>query len=355
MSDESPLLSAPEAIADVVRQAVDAYRGNEPKPLGRALTELYDVVLRLTVEVRRLSPILAAASHVEGEEISVPDQQILLRFFDLVREFDERLSRVDVAVIDIYQPKLVASLTAITEFDVDLLHFFNEEYAPKYGLDPENLPPALTHFLSSYSIADGYSNEYIPAELKVKFLGGMFSDWYRYPWMKAEQRERARAPGAMERDVAVSRSNIEYLIRLVRTFDQVQQLLGDLVRSNWTLQELVSNEENKPRAVQVNVGDVFSNVSGSTIVNRSTLEDSFNSVALTHGQDTAKALRDVAQLVEDAHDPNVADLFNAFTEELQRPQPRKSTLKTLWDGLTKALPSLVQAADLAAKVASLFS
>ena len=355
MRDEPPLLSAPEAIAGVVRQAIDAYRGNEAKPLGSALKELYDVVLRLTVEVRRLTPILASASPAERDEISVQDQQVLLRFFDLVREFDERLSKVDIAVIDIYQPELVANLTAMTGFDNDVLYYFNKEYAPKHGLDLENLPPSLAHFLSSYSSDFGYWNDRIPAELKAKFLGGSKYDWFQYSWMTAEQREQARAPGALEHSVGMSRSNTEYLIRLVQAFDQVRRLLGDLVRSNWTLQELASTEENKSKTVEINVGDVFSNVSGSTIVNRSTLEDSFNSVTPTHGQDMAEALRDVAQLVEDAHDPNIADLFNAFTEELRRPQPRKSTLKTLWDGLMEALPSLVQAADLAAKVASLFN
>src|SRR5579871_6158552 len=123
MRDNPLLLSAPEAIADVVRQAVDAYRENEAKPLGRTLTELYDIVARLTVEVKRLRAILAATSSVEGDEISVRDQQVLLRFFDLVREFDERLSRVDVAVMDIYQSELVPSLTAITGMDYDVLWF----------------------------------------------------------------------------------------------------------------------------------------------------------------------------------------------------------------------------------------
>lgn len=110
------------------------------------------------------------------------------------------------------------------------------------------------------------------------------------------------------------------------------------------------------RGSEVIVGDKFSNIgAGATIVNRSTLNNSFNTVKESYGPDMAQALQQLAELVEKSGNMDAADNFNALTEELQRPQPKKSLLKSFWSGIVEAIPNVVQLVDLTAKITSLFA
>jgi hypothetical protein len=103
-------------------------------------------------------------------------------------------------------------------------------------------------------------------------------------------------------------------------------------------------------------GDMFSNIgAGATIVNRSTLINSMNALSQKSDEDTANALRELAQAIQDAGNEAAAENFDAFMIELQRPEPRKSLLKSLWAGVVEALPSIVTLADAVSKIASLFS
>jgi hypothetical protein len=74
-------------------------------------------------------------------------------------------------------------------------------------------------------------------------------------------------------------------------------------------------------------GDVFTNISNATIVNRSTLTGSLNAASNAGHQDAREMLERIASLVESSNNPEVADLFNSFTEELAQEQPKKPVLK----------------------------
>ena len=106
---------------------------------------------------------------------------------------------------------------------------------------------------------------------------------------------------------------------------------------------------------EVTMGDRFQNVTGGTIVNRSLVDQSFNRVRQTAGADVAEALQQVAAIIEASGNKAAAEQFDAFNEELQKPEPRKSVLRTLWSGVVAALPSLDTAVDLAAKIGTLFT
>jgi hypothetical protein len=102
------------------------------------------------------------------------------------------------------------------------------------------------------------------------------------------------------------------------------------------------------------VGEVLRNISGSTLINKGMVAESFNKVRANYDDKTSLALVRVAEEVDKSGNPDAAELFEAFNEELQKPEPKRSVLRSCWDGLVKAVPTLVQVGDLAVNIAKLF-
>ena len=106
----------------------------------------------------------------------------------------------------------------------------------------------------------------------------------------------------------------------------------------------------------IHVGDKFSDIgAGATIVNRSLLSNALNTIGNKIGPEVAEALKAVSAVVDEAGNADATENFNGFTEELGKSEPRKSRLKSFWNGLVDALPSIAQLGDATAKIASLFS
>ena len=103
------------------------------------------------------------------------------------------------------------------------------------------------------------------------------------------------------------------------------------------------------------MGDTFSNIQNSTIVNRSMVENAFNKTKSEMGEDTAAILLKVAELVAQSGNKEAGELLDQFNEELSRPQPRKSLLKRSWDSLLATLPAITSIAGAAAAIAKLFA
>jgi len=105
---------------------------------------------------------------------------------------------------------------------------------------------------------------------------------------------------------------------------------------------------------EVVMGDKFENIHHATIVNRSVVQNAFNKVKAEYDEETAAALKIVADEIERSKDRDAAENFNSFNEELQRPEPKKSVLRTLWTGVTIALPSILQMTDVVTNISKLF-
>lgn len=103
------------------------------------------------------------------------------------------------------------------------------------------------------------------------------------------------------------------------------------------------------------MGDKFENVRNATIVNRSFVQNAFNKVKREYDEETAQALKEIAEEIEKSKNTEAAENFNSFNEELQKPEPKKSILRTLWAGVTTALPSMLQMTDIVAKISKLFT
>ncbi len=105
----------------------------------------------------------------------------------------------------------------------------------------------------------------------------------------------------------------------------------------------------------ITMGDKFSNISNSTIVNRSLVESSFNKVKSEAGEETAKVLLKVAEIVAASGNMEAGEILDQFNEELAKPVPRKSLLKRSWDNLVQVLPTVTTVAGAAAAIAKIFA
>jgi hypothetical protein len=63
----------------------------------------------------------------------------------------------------------------------------------------------------------------------------------------------------------------------------------------------------------------------------------------------------VAEEIEKSGNKEAAEMFDSFNEELQKPEPKKSVLRTLWTGMVEVMPTLAQLAGVSVHIATLFA
>lgn len=133
-------------------------------------------------------------------------------------------------------------------------------------------------------------------------------------------------------------------------FDKTEFSLKDIVNGKIDFVKLAQYEEFINFKIVNVMGDYFSNISNATIVNKSVVQNAFNKVKETIDEDTAAALAQIAEHVEKSGNKEAGEVFNAFNEELQKLDPKKSLLKSFWTGLTSLLPTVSAIAGIAEKV-----
>jgi hypothetical protein len=102
-------------------------------------------------------------------------------------------------------------------------------------------------------------------------------------------------------------------------------------------------------------GTVFKNISGSTIINGSSVINSINSIGNSGNQDLADVLVSIAEIIHNEGNQSAAELFEAFTDELEKESPKKSILSSLWEGITSALPAINGMVDVTRKIAEVIA
>jgi hypothetical protein len=108
-----------------------------------------------------------------------------------------------------------------------------------------------------------------------------------------------------------------------------------------------SSENGFTSRIKVKDSYVYGGIAGRDI-NIGNLEKRYD-------EDTAKVITMIAEEVKRRNDPATAKLFSSFTDELNRPQPDKSTLRSFWSLLEKALPTINSIAGVASKIVPLLS
>ena len=102
------------------------------------------------------------------------------------------------------------------------------------------------------------------------------------------------------------------------------------------------------------VGNIFSNITNSTIINESDVKESFNKIAREQDDATAKAFLLVAEEIEKSKNTEAGALFHTFNTELQKNNSSKTVLKTLWEGIVRQLPHINTMVGVVEKITGLF-
>jgi hypothetical protein len=95
------------------------------------------------------------------------------------------------------------------------------------------------------------------------------------------------------------------------------------------------------------MGDTFSNISHSTIVNRSLVQGAINAVQQGDRADSAESLRKLAEVVQQSGNSEAGEYLDSFNEELAKPEPRKGILRRMWGGIQEVLPSVPKMLEIA--------
>ena len=133
-------------------------------------------------------------------------------------------------------------------------------------------------------------------------------------------------------------------------FDSIDFAIQDVANGKIDLAKLAEYEDVLQLKIITVMGDHFSNITNATIINKSVVQNAFNKIKDTIDEDTAAALAQIAEHVEKSGNKEAGEVFNAFNEELQKPEPKKSLLRSFWTGLTSLLPAITSIAGIAEKV-----
>lgn len=197
-------------------------------------------------------------------------------------------------VLDIYHPGLAEEIASIAGADIDVIKRINGVIAPRYGLDPVDLPPYLIHYASWYldvPLADTLSRQILGGERHLDIMA------------------EAGIP------VFVGEREREMLAKLCDGLRSVRDGLAGLVRDNFSLPQLAAIGTDKTVNLEFVMGDQFSQITNSSIANRSQVTNSF--LQLTNGdQELADALARLEITVRQSGSGDAADSFDAFVAEL---------------------------------------
>ena len=94
----------------------------------------------------------------------------------------------------------------------------------------------------------------------------------------------------------------------------------------------------------------FNNAHSFTFVNKSNVVNSFNKVKEQFDEETANVIKKIAEIVEKSKNAEAVELFEAFNEEINKPEPKKSRLKSFWNSLSSVLPVLSSTVSIVEKI-----
>ena len=113
---------------------------------------------------------------------------------------------------------------------------------------------------------------------------------------------------------------------------------------------------NRPNNIgEIKMGNVFKDISNSTIISESEVKECFNKLSDKGDNLLANALLEVLEKIEDSKDPEAEALFNSFITELTKQDANKTVLKTLWEGIIRQLPHIGTMATVIEKITKMLS
>jgi hypothetical protein len=161
-------------------------------------------------------------------------------------------------------------------------------------------------------------------------------------------------PGAGGKPVRVPASMIPEAVDIEEP-RRVLRMAAEQIAECFPIDEVTDAKSELPWMIQeVIMGDKFENIQNATIVNRSQVENAFNTTRETLGPDVADAIVQLAEVVERSQNAAAGAIFQQFTSELEHTEPDRSKLRQLWDGLVALVPDISAMAGVAATIGKLF-
>lgn len=127
-------------------------------------------------------------------------------------------------------------------------------------------------------------------------------------------------------------------------FDKTEFSLKDVANGNIDFAQLAKYEDLLNIKIVNIMGDNFENISG-TVINRSIVNNSLNKASEILDKESLDLLKFITDEVEKSGNRDAIDNMEEFHKELQKPEPKKSLLKSFWTGVSTAIPSLLSNAD----------
>lgn len=97
-------------------------------------------------------------------------------------------------------------------------------------------------------------------------------------------------------------------------------------------------------------GDVNVANKSQNVVNKSKVEGSLNAIKQEFGQDAVDAIKRVEEEINKSGNKEAVELFESFNEELQKPEPKKSILRSFWTGIVSLVPTLNGMVEITSKI-----
>jgi hypothetical protein len=263
-------------------------------------------------------------------------------FFSQIEEFDNILVILDFAILDIFYPGLAGEIKNLAFADSEYGSFFHR--LMYYRGSENDMPASLKHIIEN-SPSGSYHNFSI--EDLDKEIIGKYYDESGKEFFGEEQ------TGARDYKVLIPEESLVRIDNLCKLLKQCKESVATLFKENWSFKEIMDNKVNSK--IEITMGDKFENVKNSTIINRSVLEDSFNTVKNKMDEETANVLIKISEIIEKAKNTDAAELYNSFNDELKKTEPKKSLLRTIWNGILAALPLLGTTAGIAENISKIIS
>jgi len=286
------------------------------------LLHLYAQIIQLSSKINKIKVGLTSMPpHI--------DSKLFGSFIDSIRTFDYYLGDLDYTLIELYNPDLAKTIMSAIGCDMNFIWFYNNHIAPQFGLSDEKIPDSLRHYLRDFNGDYGYSNSDIGV-LDIELTG-------QETW---------------DTSIALNNHSINRINELCDILLNCKDKLSTIITTNWSIKEIFENQNNK-RKIEIIMGDKFENIHSSTITNRSILIDSFNKIKSEFDEETANALIKISEIITASKNQEAVELFDTFNEELKKKEPKKTVLRTIWNGIKNLVPVLSSMADIGEKIAKI--
>ncbi|WP_166486160.1 hypothetical protein [Jannaschia sp. CCS1] len=171
-----------------------------------------------------------------------------------------------------------------------------------------------------------------------------------HAWEELDRRDRQANPNYFR-----PKKTIEAWTRMLDHFLGARVFLSKLLHEQAHIRENEAARTPSHQYKEIIMGDVFKNISNSSIINRSAFFDTMSSLEAKSEPELMSALEHIADEVEKSGNNEAGELLEQLMEEISREKPRQSLIKRTWSGLTDILPSVAKIATATAALGKLIS